>query len=432
LSGIDFDNFNRTIPDLSNPASVPPGAILAVMNRGKFPALVRFFKSNTDTQVLATPFILADDNQPNVIDILETRYVQNSNTVNTVTTTSQEGEDAGITLEITPTISSKNAVFLELTLEVSEFAATGGTNQVLPPKTTNTITSAVTIPDGEIFVIGGLTRENKAKSVSKVPILGDIPFLGKLFRSESTAKSASNLYIFLRAHVLMHPEFLDGIELTAVADAQVRKFAPSIQQVKFPKPNVQMPPAAAVDPDRPKRFNRTRGFDEGFEAPQGPYEKETGTRSREGDERSSYRNDPESPIESSANADEADLRPGTRSARSPDDKRRPMRPEAREDTAEDEGTREPTGGLERPPRSAVTEPSRTVPSRVVPVEDEVPPLEEDAPEEIDALSEKGLEVAPGAKSWIAPVRSRRSGGGASPPTERAPLPSDGWLGTGRN
>src|SRR5690606_24020001 len=127
---------------------------------------------------LATPFILADDNVENEINITETRFVINTNTVNEATTTSQQGEDAGITLNLVPTISSSNAVLLDVQLEVSEFAQ-AQTAQVLPPKTTNRIRSIVTISDDRIYVVGGLRRTNQTKSVSKVPILGDIPLLGK-------------------------------------------------------------------------------------------------------------------------------------------------------------------------------------------------------------------------------------------------------------
>ncbi|MGQ9592811.1 MAG: type II secretion system protein GspD, partial [Planctomycetota bacterium] len=289
LTGLDFQNWNRAIPDSLTAEQVPPGGLIALMSRGKFPALIQFFKSNSDSQVLATPFILADDNQTNVIDVLETIYVANTSTgASQITTTSQEGEDAGITLEITPTISSKNAVFLELSLEVSQFTGQG-TAQVLPPKTTNTITSAVTIPDGEVFVIGGLTRENKSKSVSKVPILGDIPLLGKLFRSESTSKNASNLYIFLRAHVLTHPDFDDGADLALQADTMVRAFAPTMEYLRFQRPQVTMPPKPPEDPDRPMRRliggrpveepsprQRSRRA-EGYEAPAGPYDLEGGS-----------------------------------------------------------------------------------------------------------------------------------------------------------
>ena len=85
--------------------------------------LVQFLKANSDSKVLATPFILADDNVQSTINITETRYVTNSSTVNTATTTSQQGEEAGITLDIFPTINSENSVFLEAGLEVSEFSA---------------------------------------------------------------------------------------------------------------------------------------------------------------------------------------------------------------------------------------------------------------------------------------------------------------------
>jgi type II secretory pathway component GspD/PulD (secretin) len=240
LSGIDFDNFNRVVGDLSDPAAVPPGGLMAIMSRGKLPAIIRFFKQNRDSQVLATPFVLADDNNENIIDITETRYVSQTNTVNTSTTTSTQGEDAGITLAITPTISgSERAVFLTMDLTVSEFAEATAAASTLPPKSANTMTSSVTIPDGEVFVVGGLTRQSKSKSVSKVPILGDIPILGKLFRSESTAQSQNNLYVFLQAHILTDEEFQDGIDLTRQAEKKMHLFDSSLQPVQYDKPKVE-------------------------------------------------------------------------------------------------------------------------------------------------------------------------------------------------
>jgi type II secretion system protein D len=365
LSGIDTENFNRIIPDLSNPASVPPGALLAVMNRGKFPALIEFFKTNTDSQVLATPFILADDNQTNVIDVIETRFVQQTNVSGPsgVTTTSNEGEDAGITLELTPTISSRSAVFLELSLEVSQFQG-GGTPQVLPPKTTNTIASAVTIPDGEIFVVGGLTRENKSKSVSKVPIVGDIPIIGKLFRSETSFKAASNLYIFIRAHVLTHPEFLDGEDIARQALSQVHEFAPGLEPTRFKRPDVPPPPPPAVDPDAPKRIytGRSNGFQEGREAPRGVYAPETRTERPISHDVDSYRGDEGSPFE-----DERGTAPTPRAP--------PAVPPPEEG-----------GGLEIPPLPAAE------------------PALGDEEARARALEGSGFEVDPTEKSWILPLR----------------------------
>ena len=283
LSQIDFENFDRIISD---PTALPAGGIAAIQHRGKFPALIHFFKSNQDSQVLATPFILADDNMPNLIEIKETQFVQNTSTGQSgVTSTSQEAEEAGVTLEITPTISSEEAVFLELSLEVSEFAGQAATPQLLPPKLSNTITSAVTIPDGDLFVIGGLTRENNSKIISKVPILGDIPLLGKLFRSEANSTGLSNLYIFLRAHVLTHPDFDDHAELTQQAVERVRVFAEDLQITDFEQPSVEDPPPPPFDPRQPQEFDL-----------RGP---EASTRSGRYDpnrERVRYSNDPESPF----------------------------------------------------------------------------------------------------------------------------------------
>jgi general secretion pathway protein D len=251
LAGIDAENFNRILPDLSAP---PAGAILAVMNRGKFPALVSFFKANTDSEVLATPFILADDNTPSVIDVTETRFVVTTSTVNTATTTNQQGEDAGITLDILPRITSEDSVLLDIALTVSEFGQ-AATVEVLPPKVANSITAAVTIPDDNIYVIGGLTRENKAKTVSKIPIVGDIPLLGKLFRSEGTSSSQSNLYIFLRAHILTDPDFRDLLDISKQAQAQVGEFTEGLKPSRFDTPEVEQV-IEEEDPDAPMQFQR--------------------------------------------------------------------------------------------------------------------------------------------------------------------------------
>jgi type II secretion system protein D len=413
LTGIDIENFNRLIPNIADPAAVPKGALLAIMNRGKFPAIITFFKTNTDSQVLATPFILADDNQNNVIDIIETRFVQNTNTVNNATTTSQEGEDAGITLDITPTISSQKAVFLELTLEVSEFAESGGSATVLPPKTKNSMTSAVTIPDGEIFVIGGLTRERKEKSVAKVPLLGDIPLLGKLFRQEASSKSASNLYIFLRAHILTHPDFLDGIDLTARAQDFVHAFAPELEPVRFPRPNVSMPPRAEQDSEAPARFYN-RSFTEGFEAPRGPYSagSEHGPASYRKD---SYQGDAESP--EPAKTREAR---GTRETPAPKAAREKPKAERARPERGSEAPAPPPGGLKKPagededeiPPSPTESESATKESKAMePGPGESSPAESKSSgpdQNIRALKGSGLELDPQGKSWLVPLRRQTS------------------------
>jgi hypothetical protein len=260
---------------------------------------------------------------------------------------------------------------------------------VLPPKTTNTITSAVTIPDGEIFVIGGLTREVKSKSVSKVPIVGDIPIIGKLFRSESVSNQASNLYIFLRAHVLTHPTFLDGIDLTTQADSQVREFAPDIQYLRFQQPQVPEVPPEARDPDDARRVYlnptsaspgraRVRGYSEGREAPQGPYESVDRIPLLESEQKPSYRGDPESPTAPAVPPGDRGAQPVPRGMQPPQE----------------------AGQDELPPM----EPDPLPQDVIDPAVPSTPAPKATTPQE--ELDRMGLEEIPGAESWIVPVRPK--------------------------
>ncbi|MAM46457.1 MAG: hypothetical protein CMJ91_07300 [Planctomycetes bacterium] len=356
LSGIDPVDWNRIL----DPSAFPTGGVAAIMDRGKFPLLIEFLKSNTDSKVLATPFILADDNVQSTINITETRYVSNQSTVNTTTTSSQQGEDAGITLDIFPTINSENSVFLEAGLEVSEFQSIGGVGGALPPKTTNSITSSVTIAGDRIYVIGGLTRENKAKSIAKLPLLGDIPFLGKLFRSESDSGSVTNLYIFLRAHILTDENFKDLAHLT---DQALKKSAsgsdgePISSQFELPPrgPRAKM----ETNRDDPTIFRRADSQSRGDE----PLRRRAGdaqeNQGRDGSTRGGVGIPREPP------------RGGSRANGSPFEE--PIAPQA-------------TGPL-KPPEgfSSLKAPSST---RVIP----------------DSWKRRGLRVNPGGNSWFLPLR----------------------------
>ncbi len=230
------DTFDRLI------AGVPGAGLAAVVSDdGQLPALIHFLKSTNEAQVISTPFILADDNEQNQIQIITTTYVMTQQTVGEQSVIAEpKGEDAGVILSITPTIS-KNAVLLDLQLEVSEFATSATVSGNLPDKTQNTITGRVSVPDGELFVIGGLTSESKSVSVDKVPILGDIPLLGYLFQSKSQSKRRANLYVFLTAHVLSDRTFRDVEQLTREAEEGVRSFkaGKDIKLQNFGRPTVE-------------------------------------------------------------------------------------------------------------------------------------------------------------------------------------------------
>jgi len=134
----------------------------------------------------------------------------------TTTQTEFEGYDAGITLDITPHISEGNLLRLEVGMTRSDFGTITGTK---PPDTTsNDITTVVTVPDGSTIILGGLTKLKQSKAGSKVPLLGDLPLVGGLFRSVDNSDNASKLYIFVKANILRPDE-------TSVALGQLQQIS---------------------------------------------------------------------------------------------------------------------------------------------------------------------------------------------------------------
>ena len=127
-------------------------------------------------------------------------------------------------------------IFIELNLEVSSFSGAGTTTGTLPDRNINTIESRVTIPDGRLFIIGGLARQTESLSVDKVPILGDLPLIGRLFQSRSSDKRRDNLYVFLTAHILGGENFADLENFSDQALEQTRSFRDDLEINNFQSP----------------------------------------------------------------------------------------------------------------------------------------------------------------------------------------------------
>jgi general secretion pathway protein D len=112
---------------------------------------------------------------------------------------------AGIDLTFTPWITKNGEIELSMTPEVSSFGPKpeGAT---LPPKKTRSVNTKLRLEDGETFAIGGLIQEDEQESMSKVPLLGDIPIIGELFKSRSSDSSRSELLIFVTPRIIKHGE----------------------------------------------------------------------------------------------------------------------------------------------------------------------------------------------------------------------------------
>ena len=112
-----------------------------------------------------------------------------------------ERQDVGITLKVTPQINEGSTIKLDIEQEVSNIAASStSSSDVITNK--RTIKTSVLVEDGEILVLGGLIDDAMRDTESKVPLLGDIPLLGHLFRYRNTSKQKQNLMIFMRPSIM--------------------------------------------------------------------------------------------------------------------------------------------------------------------------------------------------------------------------------------
>jgi general secretion pathway protein D len=225
--------FGLSTVDVTDLTKTPTGglgltALLYRDSLDRIPVLLQTLRTNGDVNVLSSPRILTNDNEKGELKVTEqvatTTYIYSSVQQATSQQTFGGYQEAGITLTITPHISTDNYLRLEIDLKVEAFSASPVAGSIAPPpKTSRQVTGMVTVPDREIVVIGGLTNERETETVNKVPLLGDIPILGVLFRSSSTMKVKTNLYVFLTPHIITEEKFdsLKKISLQQREEARV-------------------------------------------------------------------------------------------------------------------------------------------------------------------------------------------------------------------
>jgi general secretion pathway protein D len=208
----DFvDNDGDGIPDVRVP-NITTGITAGLIDGGSFslPILVAAMQERRDTNVLNIPSVLVNNNGSARVTTLDEQPT-------TTITTNGQGqtqenfngyEPAGITLEISPTISASNYLRLAIALEVSTFQGSFS-GAIPPPKITRTIDTTVNVPDGDTMVIGGIIVDNKTEGKDQIPWLGDIPIIGVLFRRSQDTQDRTTLYFFVTPHIMQDREFAD-------------------------------------------------------------------------------------------------------------------------------------------------------------------------------------------------------------------------------
>lgn len=171
-------------------------------------AIINAVQSDTDSNVLSTPSLTVNDNLKGSILFgqeipVSTGEALSGNFDNAFRTIQRQ--NVGIELEVTPQINAGREVRMELRQQVSSIAGpvSDDFNELIINK--REINTTVTVGDGEIVALGGLLDDNERRTIQKVPLLGDIPILGELFKSRGKSRVKTNLMVFIRPTILKDP-----------------------------------------------------------------------------------------------------------------------------------------------------------------------------------------------------------------------------------
>ena len=205
-------------------------------------AIARALQSQTNTNIVSTPNQITLDNEEAKIVVgsnvpFITGQFTNTGTATTSPFQTIERKDVGLTLRVKPQIGESGTVRMSIFLESSSVAekVAPGTTNAGPSTNKRQIESNVVVDDGGIIVLGGLIEDRFSETKSKVPLLGDLPWVGGLFRSETRSKTRTNLMVFLRPTVLRDAASTDKLSIDRY------DFMRGQQQSSQPAPSIVMP-----------------------------------------------------------------------------------------------------------------------------------------------------------------------------------------------
>ncbi len=197
--------------------------------RTSFMGLLKMLQSDSGTNILSTPNLLTTDNTKAKISVGQKVPFKQGSYTQTGTTgsgtigspyTTYNREDVGITLEVTPHINEGSSVVLDIDQEVSSISDVGSADGVITNQ--RKIKTQILTADGQTVVLGGLIRDDVLTGATRVPLLGSIPLVGHLFRTQSSKKTKTNMLVFIRATVIRDDQTLSGA--TAEKYSAIREF----------------------------------------------------------------------------------------------------------------------------------------------------------------------------------------------------------------
>jgi general secretion pathway protein D len=181
-------------------------------------ALIDVSRRDADVNILSAPRLLTSDNEEAEIIVgsnvpIITSRLTDTGAVGLAQSVSIERKDVALTLRFTPQITEGNLVRLNVLQEITDIAATsvGNVNEVGPTLTKRLVRNTVVAENGRTIVLGGLIGDNVQETITKTPLLGDIPGIGWLFKRKNLTSRKTNLLLFITPHIIRTSEDLAGV-----------------------------------------------------------------------------------------------------------------------------------------------------------------------------------------------------------------------------
>ncbi|MEQ1683820.1 MAG: type II secretion system secretin GspD [Burkholderiaceae bacterium] len=209
LLSIDAAQAGGSAASISLGEGLNVGWITKIAGTYGLAAIANILQSRANTNIVSTPNLITLDNEEAKIIVgsnvpFITGQFTNTGTATTSPFQTIERKDVGITLRIKPQIGEGGTVRMVIFQESSSLstAVAPGTSNAGPSTNKRSIESTVVVDDGQILVLGGLIEDKYTDNRSKIPLLGDIPYLGALFRNDTRSKTRTNLMVFLRPIIM--------------------------------------------------------------------------------------------------------------------------------------------------------------------------------------------------------------------------------------
>lgn len=235
LAGAALDESDAGLASLASGIGGITGQVFGIGRLGErtdFLGILKMLQSNSKTNILSTPNLLTTDNHEASISVgqevpFETgSYTSTGGGASNPSSpfTTVERRDVGVQLTVTPHVNDGDSVVLDIAQEVSSLSNVDSVDGVVTNK--RTIETQVLAENGQVVVLGGLIKDDVQSSEQRVPILGSIPVLGHLFRSQSSRVVKTNLLVFIRATVVEDAQMMVGAtaeKYSAIRDIQIEQ-----------------------------------------------------------------------------------------------------------------------------------------------------------------------------------------------------------------